>query len=159
MATDPSLAERFSRLASTADELGAALADASAPALARRPAPAAWAPVEIVCHLRDNEEWFLQRLQQIMLMDEPVFVQTNPERWASERQYLRNDAAEALAAFRARRAETLAFLAARASGDLARAGVHSDSRGRRTMDEFVAVIAAHDDNHLDQLRRALAGSP
>jgi len=157
--TNLSLAERCARLASTADELGAALAGASAATLARRPAPTAWAPVEIVCHLRDNEEWFLQRLQQIMVMDEPVFVRTNPERWASERQYLRNDAAEALAAFRARRDETLAFLAARAPGDLARAGMHSDSRGRRTLDEFVTVMVAHDDNHLDQLRRALAGRP
>ena len=157
--TNLPLAERLLRLASTADELGAALAGVTVPALARRPALAAWAPVEIVCHLRDNEEWFLQRLQQIMLMDEPVFVRTNPERWASERQYLRNDAAEALAAFRARRDETLAFLAAREPGDLLRAGVHSDSRGRRTMDEFVSVIAAHDDNHLEQLRRALAGRP
>lgn len=153
------LAERLARLASTADELGAALAGAGVAALARRPAPTAWAPVEIVCHLRDNEEWFLQRLQQIMLMDEPVFVRTNPGRWASERQYLRNDAGEALAAFRARRDETLAFLAARTPADLARAGVHSDSRGRRTLDEFVTVIAAHDDNHLDQLRRALGGRP
>lgn len=157
--THPLLVERLARLASTADELGAALAGAPAAALARRPAPTAWAPVEIVCHLRDNEEWFLQRLQQIMLMDEPLFVRTNPERWASERQYLRNDAAEALVAFRARRDETLAFLAARAPGDLARAGVHSDSRGRRTMDEFVTVIAAHDENHLDQLRRAIDGRP
>jgi len=154
-----SLAERLAHLASTADALGAALAEAGAGVLARPPAPAAWAPVEIVCHLRDNEEWFLQRLQQIMLMDEPIFVRTNPERWAGERQYLRNDAGPALAAFRARRDETLAFLAARAPGDLARAGVHSDSRGRRTLDDFVTVMAAHDDNHLDQLRRALAGRP
>jgi hypothetical protein len=32
-----------------------------------------------------------------------------------------------------------------------------DSRGRRSIDEFLTVIAWHDDNHLDQLRRAVEG--
>ena len=40
-----------------------------------------------------------------------------------------------------------------------RAGVHADSRGRRTIEEFLSVMAWHDDNHLDQLRRALDGRP
>ena len=40
-----------------------------------------------------------------------------------------------------------------------RGGVHGDSRGRRTLDEFLTTIAWHDDNHLDQLGRALDGSP
>jgi hypothetical protein len=28
-----------------------------------------------------------------------------------------------------------------------------------TVKDFVALIASHDDNHLDQLKRALAGKP
>jgi hypothetical protein len=32
---------------------------------------------------------------------------------------------------------------------------YADSRGRRTLDDFLAVMAWHDDNHLAQLRRAL----
>jgi hypothetical protein len=34
-----------------------------------------------------------------------------------------------------------------------------DSRGRRTIDDFVTVMAWHDENHLVQLERALAGRP
>jgi len=37
--------------------------------------------------------------------------------------------------------------------------VHLDSRGRRTIDQFLSIMAWHDDNHLEQLRRALAGRP
>jgi DinB family protein len=151
--------ERLARVARTPDELAAAVRRADAAVLAHRPAPKSWAPNEVVCHLRDNEEWFLDRLRMIVAMDQPQFVATNPDRWADERQYLTNDTVVALAAFTRRRRETLDFLRLLAPEAWARAGLHTDSRGRRTIDEFLSVMAWHDDNHLDQLRRALLGRP
>ena len=88
---------------------------------------------------------------------EPLFPRNDPNRWAVERQYLRNDAAQALAAFRRWRNESLELFSALPDDAWDRGGVHSDSRGRRTLDEFVTVMAWHDENHLDQLRRALEG--
>ena len=151
--------QRLARIALTPEELAAAVLSADAAGLSRRPAPDSWAPTEVICHLRDNEEWFLERMRMIVAMDLPRFVATNPDRWADERQYLTNDAAIALAAFTRRRRETLAFLRPLEPDAWARAGVHVDSRGRRTIDEFLSVMAWHDDNHLDQLRRALLGRP
>ncbi len=151
--------QRLARIERTAAELAEAVRGRSAEALARRPDGKNWAATEVICHLRDNEESFLLRLEQIMLMDEPRFVTTNPNRWAEERQYLRNDAGAALEAFARRRADTLAFLRGLKSADWGRAGVHTDSRGRRTIDDFLSVMAWHDDNHLDQLTRALEGRP
>jgi hypothetical protein len=148
---------RQARLARTDAELGAAIDGRSAAALARRPAPDAWAPVEVICHLRDSEEWFLVRCGWILAMDEPRFPRTNPDRWAQERQYLRQDAGVAVDAYRRRRAEMLALFDGLAADAWQRGGVHVDSRGRRTIDEFLSLMAWHDDNHLDQLRRALAG--
>ncbi|HEU5321279.1 MAG TPA: DinB family protein [Methylomirabilota bacterium] len=152
-------AERLARLRGAPGALAAAVGSARAEALARRPAPGAWAAVEVLCHLRDLEESFLERLRLIALVHEPRFPTTSPDRWAEERQYLRHDAGEALAAFTRRRGETLAFLDGLAPAAWARAGFQLDSRGRRTVDDFVAVMAWHDDNHLAQLRRALAGRP
>jgi DinB superfamily len=151
--------QRLARIALTPEELAAAVLSADAVGLSRRPAPDSWAPTEVICHLRDNEEWFLERMRMIVAMDLPRFVATNPDRWADERQYLTNDAAIALGAFTRRRRETLAFLRPLEPDAWARAGVHVDSRGRRTIDEFLSVMAWHDDNHLDQLRRALLGRP
>ena len=149
--------ERLARLARTPGELADAMRGAVAAVLARRPAPESWAATEVICHLRDNEEWFLERMRLILAMDLPRFVATNPDRWADERQYLTNEAAAALAAFARRRRETLEFLRPLEPDAWARAGVHVDSRGRRTIDEFLSVMAWHDDNHLDQLKRALDG--
>lgn len=150
-------AERLARLGCTADEIAEALRGRSAADLARRPAPASWAPVEVVCHLRDTEESFLGRCRLALAMDEPPFPRSNPDRWAEERQYLTHDAAAALDAFRRQRAETLALFGGLGPDDWARGGVHLDSRGRRTLDDFLAVMSWHDDNHVHQLERALAG--
>jgi DinB superfamily len=149
--------ERLARVERTPGELGDAVRSADPTVLSRRPDAKNWGAVEVLCHLRDNEEWFLERMKLVVAMHEPRFVATNPDRWATERQYLTNDAAMALAAFTRRREETLAFLRSLGPDDWSRAGVHADSRGRRSIEEFLSVMAWHDDNHLDQLRRALAG--
>jgi hypothetical protein len=39
-----------------------------------------------------------------------------------------------------------------------RGGIHP-SRGRLTLRDWMASLAAHDGNHLDQLHRALEGRP
>ena len=151
--------ERLERLASTVGELRAALDGADAHALARRPAPDAWAPVEVVCHLRDLEESFFERLMLTLTEDEPRFPTTSPGRWAVERQYWRQDARAAAEVFAARRAETLALFGGLSPEAWQRAGHQVDSRGRRTVEEFLTVMAWHDENHLAQLTRALAGQP
>ena len=148
--------QRMKRLERTADELAAAIRGHGEETLSRRPDAKNWAPKEIVCHLRDIEEAFFLRFQTIVASDNPRLAAPEPDRWAEDRQYLRNDAAEALAAFRKRRAETLTFLGQRAPGDWERGGTHP-VRGTITLDNFLTLMAWHDDNHLDQLRRALEG--
>jgi len=149
--------ERLARLAATAAELAAAITTTSATTLARRPAADAWAPVEVVCHLRDLEESFHDRLTAILATDEPRFATTNPNRWSEDRQYLRHDAHDAVRAFARRRTETLLLLRGLAADAWSRAGWQLDSRGRRTVDEFLTLMAWHDENHLAQLTRALDG--
>ena len=80
----------------------------------------------------------------------------DPDRWAQARQYLRTDAGEAAAAFRKRRDESLVFLRKLEAEQWGRGAVHP-VRGRFTIDDLVNLMAAHDDNHLDQLKRALEG--
>jgi DinB superfamily len=151
--------ERLARLAATPGQVASALEGRRARALARRPAPGAWAPVEIVCHLRDSEQAFGERFAAILAMDEPVLPAVGPsDRWAEERQYLRQDAATALTHFRGRRGESLEMLMTLSPVDWQRSG-HHPARGRLSIDLLVALMAWHDDNHLDQLTRALEGRP
>jgi DinB superfamily len=149
--------QRMHRLTRTADELAAAIKGREEALLARRPDTRNWAPKEIVCHLRDTEEVFGVRIEQVLIMDvDPTFVVTNPDRGAVERQYLTNDAGEALAAFRQRRVETLETFGKLTPAQWEKGGLHP-ALGRITLDGFLSVMAWHDDNHLDQLTRALQG--
>ena len=152
-------ADRLKRLERTADELAAAIRGQSEAALARRPDAKNWAAKEALCHLRDTEELFMGRFDLIKALDEPKLAPLSPatpDRWAEDRQYLRTDAPAALAAFRRRREESLAYLRALAPEQWTRGAVHPQ-RGRMTVDDFVTLMAWHDDNHLDQLKRALEG--
>ena len=149
--------QRLQRLTRTADELSAAIKGQAEAVLARRPDDKNWAAKEIVCHLRDAEEMFTSRFELIVAMDtDPKLVGPSADRMAEERQYLRNDAVEAIGAFRRRRAENVEYLRKLTPAQWDKGGVHP-VRGRMTIDTFLTLMAWHDDNHLDQLGRALAG--
>ena len=150
------LEEQLARMARTPDDYAAAIRGAPEAALSRRPDGKNWSAREVICHVRDIEESFMARFQAIMGGDEPRFLPVEPDRWAVERQYQKNDAHEALEHFRARRDETLKLLHGLRPEHWERAGLHA-TRGRMTIRDFVGLMAQHDDNHLDQLRRALEG--
>ncbi len=170
------LEQRLLRLERTADDLAAAIQGRSDAALSRRPDARNWAPKEVVCHLRDIEELFMLRFHMMLGTEEPVFLvlgemppdperwgiggrvgmPLSPDRWAEERQYLRNDAALALAAFRKRREESLVFLRRLSPEQWQRGSLHV-TLGRMTFADWAALMAAHDDKHQDQLERALEG--
>ncbi len=76
--------------------------------------------------------------------------------WAAKEVICHLRDTEALATFRGRRDETLAHLRGLTPEQWQRGGIHP-RRGRMTVGDFVTMMAWHDDNHLDQLRRALDG--
>ena len=153
------LAERLERLERTPAELAHTMRGRTTGVLGRRPAPDAWSATEIVCHLRDTEEhragWIALVLAQA---DPPLLDAGGGERWARDRQYARHHPGAAWDAFCRRRDETLVVLRGVAPDDWTRAGQHA-GLGRVTIDRLVALMASHDDDHLDQLRRAVGGKP
>jgi uncharacterized damage-inducible protein DinB len=152
-----SVEEKLARLAEGPGRLAAAVDGQPEAILVRRPDAKNWAPKEVVCHLRDAEELFMGRFQAILGMDEPkLFAPGDADRWAEERQYLRNDAREALRAFGKRREESLALIRGLAPEQWQRGGIHP-TRGRMTVGDFVNLMVWHDANHLAQLERALRG--
>ena len=164
------------RLTATPIELERHVTASEDGVLARRPAPKSWSAKEIACHLRDVEELFQVRFHTILALEEPTILvlgasaaelapwrfgarhPLDPNWWAEERQYGRSDVWEALRAFQRRRGEVLATLNGLSDAEWQRGGIHP-ARGRLTLAQWVASLAGHDDNHLAQLERALAGRP
>lgn len=140
---------RFPRLL---DELLADLDDAGWRA---RPAPSEWAPIEIVCHLRDEEaEDFGARLR-VVLAGGLAFVPIDPERWVEERRYREADPGEALQAFRERRMASLAFLES-ARPEALSSGLEHPRLGRLSGVDLLTAWVTHDRLHLAQLAGTLA---
>jgi hypothetical protein len=153
------VADRLARLERTPSDLARLMRGQGDPALSRRPAPDAWSARDVVCHLRDVEEHLSGWVTFILAMEEPVLVEADTAtRWAEDRQYARHHAGAAWDAFGRRRDETLALFGALTPAQWERGG-HHRSRGRMTIDHLLSLMAWHDDNHLDQLRRALKGEP
>jgi len=152
------LDEQLARMERTVNDYAAVVKNVSDAQLTKRPDPKNWSAKEVVCHVRDTEESFMMRFLSIMAMDDPKFLPVEPDRWAVERQYQRNDVQEALAALKTRREETLRFFRGLKPEQWERGGIHA-TRGRMTLKDFVELMAWHDDNHLDQLKRALDGKP
>ncbi len=151
--------DRLARLERTPSELARLLRGHGDAALSRRPAPDAWSAKEIVCHLRDAEEHLSGWMTHLLTIDDPPLIQSGTAaRWAEERQYQRHHAGAAWDAFGRLRDETLALLRDLAPAQWARSGHHA-RRGRMSVDDLLSLMAWHDDNHLDQLKRALEGRP
>lgn len=120
-----------------------------------RPAPGEWAPVEIVCHLRDEEtEDFGARLR-VILEGGARFEPIDPERQAVARRYQQANPSEALAAFQARRMISLELLDSVQPDRLL--GTAETPSGRRLSGlDLLASWVAHDRLHLQQLAGTLA---
>ena len=118
------------------------------------PAPKEWAPVEIVCHLRDEEVEDFGARVRVIIEGGAVFAPIDPERWAVERDYLQADGPATLAELARRRAASVAWLTTIAADRLTRV-VETPRAGRLSGLDLVAAWVAHDRLHLAQLASTL----
>ena len=142
----------LARLPATLDSL---LSDVDDELWRARPAPSEWSPVEIVCHLRDEEtEDFGARVRAVVEGGR-VFVRIDPARWATDRGYQKDDPRAALIALKQRRRDNLAFLVLADPMKLTRV-VEQPQLGKMSGLDLVAAWVTHDRLHLAQLASTLA---
>ena len=123
-----------------------------------RPGPASWAPVEIICHMRDVEREVNGPRYHALLSESGAFVPAaDPDRWAAERGYLGQDGDRALGDFCRARLENVRLLQSTSDTIWNRPALHAIF-GPTNLAELVSFAADHDVLHLDQLRRALSNA-
>jgi len=153
--TDTLLADarrELARLPAVLEALLAGLDDAGACA---RPAAGEWSPVEILCHLRDEEtEDFGARLR-VIVGAAGEFAPIDPERWAEERRYREASLPDVLEALRVRRQASLGLLAS-VSPDTPKGSRSHKQLGSLSGQDILAAWVVHDRIHLAQLAATLA---
>jgi hypothetical protein len=142
----------LARLPATLDALLSEVDDALWRA---RPAPTEWSLVEIVCHLRDEETEDFGARVRVIAEGGSVFVPIDPERWAVDRGYAKDDPRAALTTLKQRRRDNLAFLALTDSARMSHV-VDQPTLGKMSGLDLVAAWVTHDRLHLSQLLSTLA---
>lgn len=132
-------------------------ADLEAGIWRRTPADGEWAPLEILCHLRDLEiEVNQPRFRLILEQDEPFIPHSDTDHLAEERDYISQAPDRCQGSFTKARLATIETLSNLNPSDWQRLGRHS-LFGPTSLQELVRVVIDHDLIHLHQLRRALPG--
>ena len=114
--------------------------------------PGKWSAREIVHHLADSESTSAIRLRRLLAEEHPVIQGYDQDEYAIRLKYNDRDMAPSLEAFRAARATTVQILTLMSEDEWRREGVHSES-GRYTVEDWLAIYAAHAHNHAAQILR------
>ena len=120
--------ELLAKLQETPKALAALLRGVPDDVLRRKPAPEKWSMLELACHLRDVEEFSVERYGKLANHDRPQLHGVNPDELAAKLRYNEDDPALVLKEFQALRAETVAIVGALAHQVLATGGHASNAR-------------------------------
>ncbi len=113
-----------------------------------------WTALEILCHLRDFEDVFMQRARVAVEQHEGALPFPNPDALAAENRYMEQSIDDVLAEWKRRRALLLEYYRARADEDWARVAIHP-TRGPLTLLDLLCMAPMHDALHMEQLTRTL----
>ncbi len=124
-------------------------------ALAAKGGDESWSIVEVICHLRDAEEFAVQRATLMKNQDNPDIIPYNQEQLAKDRHYAAQDMQTALLAFIRFRQQHIAVLESLTPEGWERSGNHLET-GRITIFNHTLHIACHDAIHCAQISRQLS---
>ncbi|WP_110514277.1 DinB family protein [Herpetosiphon llansteffanensis] len=139
----------------TLDTLGHVLSNVSQDqATSLRDGSNGWTVVEVLCHLRDYDQIFLERAIMMRDQDFPLLPGYDHEAMAIERNYNSNDLRTVYAALQESRPRFIAFFQALSPEQWAKAGTHPE-RGYFSLTDAAMQVGIHDVIHLEQISRIL----
>lgn len=115
-----------------------------------------WSVVEVICHLRDAEEFTLKRVEAMRDQENPQIIGYDQAALAVERKYSEADLQSALQGFLSLREKLIAILSALSPEAWERGGEHNEN-GHITIFSYILHIVVHDLVHCAQIARQLAG--
>lgn len=154
VATEPSAL--VERLKATVLDLVSLVAGAEPSRLAAEPAPGEWSAATVLTHLADVEMVYGVRVRMVLTADRPWLAAILEGEWADRLAHLEPAPKDSLQRWRTLRDANLRVLGSVTGGEWAREGVHQE-RGTVTVADLARTWVEHDQAHLGQIRRALAG--
>jgi len=119
-----------------------------------RPASGKWSVTEILGHLAEDELTSTWRYRQMLEYDTPELAGFDQDLSARLGDYESWKSQEALEMFRLLREANLRMFGRLTPAQCQRGGVHAE-RGKMTVQGLCRHMAAHDMNHIEQVKRIL----
>jgi hypothetical protein len=141
-------------LSATPKQIARLIRGVSKKKLSRRPVPNAWSTTEILAHLADAEIVQSYRLRLILGSNRTPIQSYDQNVWAKFSEYHDHDPVFSLESYRINRERNLRLLRSLPRRMWSRYGIHAE-RGRETVSRIVEMMAGHDINHVNQIRRIL----
>jgi uncharacterized damage-inducible protein DinB len=113
-----------------------------------------WNVVEVMCHLRDFENIFFRRAQQIVEEDRPNIIPVDHEALAAAGDYAIQDLKTVFGQYIDTRRRFINWLEALSDDEWHNVGVHPES-GEMTVMEIAMQVTTHDVDHTEQMVRIL----
>ena len=141
----------FAQLERHAGVFNALLADMAPAEIRWKPAPEKWCPLEVVCHLLDEErEDFRARLRSTLESPEAPWPKIDPSAWVTERRYMEQEFNATITGFLTERNASLAWLRGLDQAPWANAYQHPKV-GAVSCELLLTNWVAHDLLHIRQL--------
>jgi hypothetical protein len=122
-----------------------------------RPGPVKWSVTEILMHLAEDELVSSWRYRQMLEHKTPELAGFDQDLWARLGDYASWETEDALVMFRLLRKANVKMFARLTPEQWQRDGAHAD-RGKLTVRDLCRHMAAHDINHIEQIRKILDSS-
>jgi hypothetical protein len=114
-----------------------------------------WTSLEILCHVQEFDQIFLQRGQSVLGGEKPVFAVYDVDALARERGYNARDLHQMLAALTEARAALVTFYRSVGDDQWGLTGIHPNY-GEQTLMRMLVQAAHHNIDHIEQTTRVLA---
>jgi hypothetical protein len=138
----------------THEKLTRATAGVSLRRLSASPAKGKWSVRQILAHLADDELVWGYRIRKILETNGVAIEGFDQDLWVERGRYKSSDPAISLEMLRGLRRANLQLLNGLPKSAWSRYGRHSEF-GRLTISKIAKLLAAHDLNHLIQVKRIL----
>jgi uncharacterized damage-inducible protein DinB len=113
-----------------------------------------WTVLEVMCHLRDFEQLFLDRACMTVEQDTPDLPFPNPNEVAAQGNYMAQNLEAAYAEWVHRRESQLAYFASLKEDAWERTATHP-VRGSVSLTDQMMLTVWHDNNHLEQMTKII----
>ncbi|MDQ1402134.1 MAG: hypothetical protein QOG03_450 [Actinomycetota bacterium] len=149
-------ADVLERLRATVRDLVSLTTTLSAAQMRKAAAPREWSPAQVVAHLADAELVYGFRLRKVVTEPYPHLAAFDENAWADRFALIDEEPKDALARWRVLRESNLRIFDSLVDDEWERTGMHAE-RGEMSTADIAELLADHDRNHLDQIRKSLAG--